>query len=59
MPLTHGSIDEPCEVYECEASYSCDAHYVMDGSSVISCEAAGEWSDEPPVCLGECTNSVK
>ena len=58
MPLSHGSIVKPCEVYECIATYGCDADYVIDGSSVISCEATREWSDEPPVCLGECTNIV-
>jgi len=31
--------------------YTCNAHFVLAGTSSLQCESSGYWSDNPPACL--------
>ena len=39
--------------YAQDVSFNCDDGYVMDGSSLATCQANGYWSKGLPNCLGE------
>ena len=52
--VDYGSIENVCEVYECDANYSCQPGYMLEGINRIACMASGNWSAPAPTCLGEC-----
>ena len=35
------------------ATYTCNDGYKLDGASTRTCGSGGQWSSDPPVCLGK------
>ncbi|XP_071546933.1 sushi, von Willebrand factor type A, EGF and pentraxin domain-containing protein 1-like isoform X1 [Panulirus ornatus] len=38
-------------LYGATANYSCREGYILEGMSILTCEASGDWSSEPPSCV--------
>ena len=56
LSLSHGDVDYDNDAVDggypvdTTASFSCDSKYDKKGSSSITCQTSGSWSDDTPHC---------
>ena len=48
----NGQVELSNTTFELTANYTCDLGYSLNGNSIRTCEANGNWSGDPPSC--EC-----
>lgn len=49
----NGYVDLMSMVYLSIAYYTCLPGYDMNGPDLVRCESNGNWSSDPPVCIGK------
>ena len=55
ISLENGHVSGIVFIYQSTVSFSCITGYNLNGSSSITCEASGSWSDDIPTCtIVEC-----
>ena len=48
--IQNGAVTIQGTSYGQQATYSCNNNFGVDGAEVLTCEASGQWSSEPPTC---------
>ena len=51
--ITNGRVRVYEFLYEKSIRYSCDVGYILNGSSLRTCQPNGTWSGLKPTCEGE------
>ena len=49
----NGYVEVSSTVYLSIAQYGCFEGYELNGQSIVRCEDDGNWSSDPPICIGK------
>ena len=54
----NGSLEKTTTTFGSNVTYSCQTGYLLQGNSIITCLADGQWSGGSPDCLCENKNTL-